>query len=333
MPSHKLKFEDGKFVIVGNNETADFWINGLGWSVAEAEEVGYPGEYITVAAQYQGVGNFEVVTVDGMVYEEFASTKAKPTVELSYNVVPAMPVSSYGMLLKDRNAFCLWDYDNDAFNSVYEALRDGGYEAGFEQFKKTAKFYDYDKPQPKQRRCEDDDIIGMVKLNRKIDGQWQGWPGWTKEEPSIVTLGDEEDGWPWALDQYTTIAGGGDFAFAEFVISDDPYALLTLPQGVYPGFFSGMALHIPKGYDPGPKAVGIDEPPIEDVMEFYGSAVVITGSGILRIYDIQGRLFNEIAVSGKTSIDLRPYRNTAMYILNYTNDKGSFSKKVVGVEQ
>jgi len=314
------------------SEGENFWVNDSNTiAVVEVKDPNYDPsnpdsqEYLPVRVQSQWVGNLEAVGIDGTVskYRE-----DNPNVELTYNLLPSMPVNAYGVMLRDPNAFCLWDYDAETFNSVYDAIHGkngmskGGYDGGFERFKQTV-----------QAACGDD-VIGFVKLNKKTpQGQWLGWKGWVIEEPSVVMLGEKE-GCPFAVDSDRTIASGGDFAFADFVISNDPEAFRTLPTGAFPGKFSGGNLSIPPADNP-PKPckpdVSIDDPSIGDIVEFYGNAIVIneSGKGIFRIYDIQGRQLYECSVSGKTSIDLRPYQqNRAMYFLNYTNETGHYSKKV-----
>lgn len=254
LPTHKVNFDGEKLRLYEYEGQysggQDFLIDGLAWSVAESEDLNHPGEYITVASHYQGVGNLSVRTLEASVYSP--STPEKPIVEMTYNLVTAIPgVNSYAVIMKDQNAFCLWDYDLDAYNSVYYAVKEGGVDAGFEQFKKTVMYYDYNKPQPKKKRCLDNDnsIIGFVNLTPP-----GGWQGWKINEPYTVTLGREGDGWPWVVDKTTgtTIAAGGNFSFSEFVISNDPNALQTLPTGVFPGAFCISGITIPAGYDPGP---------------------------------------------------------------------------------
>ena len=248
----------------------NFWVNDFDTpAVAEVKDPSYGQpdhimEYVPVRLKMQAVGNLDVITLGAAVSKY---TEADPNVYLSYNLASTMPVSAYLMLSNDFNTFCLWGYDADAFNSVHYAIKEGGYDAGFEQFKKTVKFYDYDKDNPSDRRCGDDDFIGFVQLNKKTpQGEWQGWPscwdeGGVLEKPSVVMLGEKE-GCPFAIGDTKTIASGGTFGVAEMIISDDPNALRTLPNLLFPGRFSGTNTSIPAADDP-PKPcppVGIDAP-------------------------------------------------------------------------
>jgi len=304
------------------SEGENFWVNDTAIAVAEVKNPNYnpsnpdSQEYLPVKVQAQGVGNLESVTIDATASKY---TQLDPNVYFTYNLLPSMPVNAYGVILKDWNAFCLWDYDVETFNSVYDAIHGtngmpkGGYEGGFERFKQTV-----------QAACGDD-VIGFVKLNKKTPQGWQGWKGWVIEEPSVVMLGEKE-GCPFAVDSDRTIASGGEFSFSEFVISDDPEALRTLPKGSFPGNFSGGTLIIPPADNP-PKPckpdVGIDDPSIANLLQFFKNSVVINdnGQGTLYVYDMAGKMITTINVNNNQRIDLSQLF-PGIYALKYQNKRG-----------
>jgi len=314
-----LTFKDGKWKTCGYpgspcDGDPTYWVNDYyTTAVAEVRVPGTEDLYVPVVFTTEGVGNLEQFGIDGTVHP---STEDNYKVEVTYNQVGAVPFNSYAVILKDVNTYCLYNYSKDDFNSVYEAIKTGGVEAGFNRFKQTVK-----------SRCANTEIIGFINITPP-----GGWKSWQINEPYKVTLSDRPDGKPFAipLEGGKTIASGGKFNISTMQMINDPNALKELPKDRYPGSFGGATITIPAGYDPGLEIENVNIDEIITILD-NGHSVVINkeGEATLQLFNFQGRLVKEIPVNGSTTVIIREQESSGIYFLRYIQDMTVGAKKVI----